>query len=104
MGGRGRFVPAGPAVVHAFARTRVSAPHGLAGAGANEFDVFLLEDVYRVALLGFVEGDDLFEIVVVEDEDAARWPAHRSIVFRKTFGRGILRVRIMPNLPNWSVM
>src|SRR5713226_1942917 len=58
LGGRGRFVPAGPAVVHAFARTRVSAPHGLAGAGANEFDVFLLEDVYRVALLGFVEGDD----------------------------------------------
>ena len=76
----------------------------LAWAGPNKLYIFLLEDVYRIALLGFVEGDDLFEIVVVEDEDAARWPAHRSIVFRKTFGRGILLVRIAPKRPNCSVI
>src|SRR5713101_1608459 len=35
----------------------------LAWAGPNKLYIFLLEDVYRIALLGFVEGDDLFEVV-----------------------------------------
>ena len=71
--------------------------YGSARAEPDELDIFLLEHVQRVALFGLIKVDDLFQIMVVEDENATALAGPKVDGVPKTAWKGIRRVRTTRN-------